>query len=353
MKSFRQLNVLGSFLTAKSSSARKWLALLLALVVFNPAIAQITDPKVRICDCDSDSEFAWHAENLAMTESPFLFEGTQDVYVVNPATQDVRSFVVRREMTGSTVGIGGEFWTTEVNPGGGDPIIIDGLYSLIQAVRDFDAAIQGTVRLSDPHPPEIEAPPSIGSAADLLGPADSSAGFNRNALNNWMTSLMSREFNRAVEAAETGNFGDSFLEVFSSAVQAMLDFVGPNATVWVEFEDGTRVRVEQQSTNTSVDPNTGGIDGMEFNYEVDPSTAQGAGLNAFPISPGQFGGFGYSGGAVGGLGRLALRLGITLEFGGGEGGGGGDTCTGSLQCSVDGAHISCTTSLSQEEIANC
>lgn len=326
---------------------------LLLLALFNSTQAQLAEeePKTRVCDCTTSSQFAWHAENAAMTESPFLFEGAQDVYVVNPTTQDVRSYVVRREMTGSTVGIGDEFWVTEVNPSSGDPMIVDGLHAAIQAVRDFDAAIQGTIRLSGPHPPGTEPPPSIGSAADLVGIDDSSAGFNRLELNIWMTNLMSREFNRAVETAESGNFDDSFLEVFSAAVQAMLDFMGPNATVWVEFDDGTRVRAEQQSSNTSMDPDTGGIDGMEFNYEVDPSTAQGAGLTAVPQSPGQFDGFGYSGGAVGGLGRLALRLGITLEFGDGGSGGGDDTCEGTMECSADGT--TCTITFSEEQIANC
>lgn len=348
MKLFQGFN-LSKLFTAGSNLARKWLPVLMALAAVNPVAAQTLDPKVRVCDCDSSSEFAWHAENLAMTESPFLFEGAQDVYVVNPATQEVRSYVVRREMTGSTVGIGGEFWTTEVNPGGGDPVIVNGLHAALQIVSDFDASIQGTIRLIDhPDPPQ----PPIGSAFDLVGPDDSAAGFNRGTLNNWMSRLASQRFADSVEAFDPGNLGGSILEVLRGAIQAILEFVGPNGAVWVEFADGTKVKVVQQSTETAIDPSTGGIDGMELGYEVDPSTAQAADLDNVPQSPGQFAGLGsYSGGAVGGLGRLALRLGITLEFG--DGGGGGDTCSGTLECSVDGNVITCTTTLSQEEIANC
>jgi len=325
--------------------------LLLLLVLFNSVQAQLPEeaPKTRVCDCTTSSQFAWHAENTAMTESPFLFEGEQDVYVVNPATQDVRAYLVRREMTGSTVGIGDEFWTTEVNPSSGEPRVVDGLHSAIQAVRDFDAAVQGTIRLSGPHPPGTEPPPSIGSATDLVGIDDSSAGLNRNALNNWLTEFTATEFDKAIDSTVSGDFGDTFFEVFSGFVQALLDFLGPNSTFWIEFADGTKIKVVQQSTDVSGDPTSGGIDGVEFSYEVDQSTAQGSDLPAVPQSPGQFSGFDYSGGAVGGLGRLALRLGITLEFGGG----GGDSCQGTLECSVDGDTITCTTTLSEEAIASC
>lgn len=328
---------------------RRLSSLLLLLVFCNSAQSQLVEgePKTRVCDCSTSSQFAWHAENLAMTEAPLLFEGVQEVYVVNPATQEVRAYVVRREMTGSSVGIGDEFWTTEVNPSSGDPMIVDGLHAAIQAVRDFEASIQGTIRLVDhPDPPQ----PPIGSAFDLVGPDDSAAGFNRGVLNNWMSDLASRNFVEAVDTAIAGELGGSFLQVFSAAVQAILNFVGPNGAVWIEFADGTKVLVVQESTNTSMDPNTGGIDGMEFGYVVDSSTAQSEDLDNAPQSPGQFAGLGsYSGGAVGGLGRLALRLGITLEFGDG----GGGTCEGTLECSVDGGVITCKTTLSQEEIANC
>ncbi len=337
---------LNKLFTARPTRPLRCLPVLLALAVFNPVVAQLPDPKVRVCDCDSSSEFAWHAENAALNEFPLLFEGAQDVYVANPATQDVRGFTVTRQSTGADVGFGDEFWTTEVAPGSGDPQIINGLSDLVAAFHDFDASIQGTIRLSDqPDPPQ----PPIGSAFDLVGLEDSAAGFNRGVLNNWMSNLASSRFTDAVNAADSGEFGDSFLEVFSAVVQGILDFLGPNAAVWIEFEDGTRVKVEQQETQTSFDPATGGIDGLEFNYEVDPSTAQAEELDNVPQSPGQFAGLGsYSGGGVAGLGRLALRLGITLEFGGGE-----ENCDGQITCvSVDGGEPHCTTTLSSEQIAS-
>lgn len=337
---------LGGLISARFNSACRRLLVLLALAVVNPVVAQIPDPKVRLCSCDSSSEFAWHAENAALNDLPILFEGSQDVYVANPVTQDVRVFTVTRQSIGGGVGFGDEFWSTEVGPGIGDPKIANGLNDLVAAFHDFDASIQATIRLGDqPEPPQ----PYIGSAFDLVGPEDSAAGFNRGVLNNWMSDLASRRFTDAVDAADSGDFGDSFLEVFSAVVQGILDFLGPNAAVWVEFDDGTKARVDQQDTQTSIDPATGGIDGLEFNYEVDPSTAQSPELDNVPQSPGQFSGLGsYSGGGVAGLGRLALRLGITLEFGGGE-----EDCEGNITCtSVDGGEPHCSTTLTNEQIAS-
>jgi len=336
---------LNKLFTAKPTPPFRCLPVLLALAFFNPVVAQLPDPKVRVCNCDSGSEFAWHAENAAMNELPLLFEGAQDVYLANPATQDVRVFTVTRQSTGTSVGFGDEYWTTEVVPGIGDPQVVNGLSDLIAAFHDFEASIQGTIRLVDqPDPPQ----PPIDSAFDLVGPEDSSASFNRGVLNNWMSDLASRRFTDAVDAADSGDFGDSFLEVFSAAVQAILDFLGPNAAVWIEFADGTKGRVDQQETLTSIDPATGGIDGLEFNYEVDPSTAQASDLDNVPQSPGEFAGSSYSGGSAGELGRLALRLGISLEFGSGE-----EDCEGAITCvSVDGGEPHCTTTLSSEQIAS-
>lgn len=109
------------------------------------------------------------------------------------------------------------------------------------------------------------------------------------------------------------------------------------------------MKVILQETQTSIDPATGGIDGLEFIYEVDPSTAQAENLDAVPQSPGEFAGLGtYSGGGAAGLGRLALRLGITLEYGSGEA-----DCEGTITCvAVDGGEPHCTTTLANEQIAS-
>ncbi|HKL22385.1 MAG TPA: hypothetical protein VJ904_11305, partial [Tichowtungia sp.] len=297
------------------------------LSAINPVTAQSQDFKTRICSCSSSSAFAWHAENAALSELPLLFEGSQEVYVLNPLTEDVRAFTVRREMTGIDVGFGDEFWTTEVIPGPGDASVVDGLFAVITAIRDFEVAVPATIRLEDqPNPPQ----PAIGSATDLVGPENSSASFNRTSLVNWLSDFMSQQFNDAIEAAETGDFGDSFLDVFSAAVQLIMDFLGPNQQIWIEAADGTKILA--RLTETAFTINTDGlIDGLRLSFEVDPGTVSGPGFNAVPQSPGEFGGLEFSGGAIGGLGRLALRLGATITFGPG-----GGTCSGTLTCEISG-----------------
>ncbi|MCA1778877.1 MAG: hypothetical protein LC637_05715 [Xanthomonadaceae bacterium] len=125
------------------------------LGLLNPALAQSQGFKTRICACSTSSAFAWHAENAALSEVPPLFEDRQDIYVVNPVTQDIRAFSVSRQMTGVDTGVGGELWSTEVVPGPGDPQIVDGLHAVITAIRDFDMAVSATILLENqPNPPQ-------------------------------------------------------------------------------------------------------------------------------------------------------------------------------------------------------
>lgn len=197
-----------------------------------------------------------------------------------------------------------------------------------------NAAQADTIRLSDqPNPPQ----PPIGSAADLVGPDKSAAACHRQLLETWLSKWTSRSFTESEVSRR-------------NAVNTVLDFLDLDATFWVEFDDGTKVRVVQHSTNNVSDMDRRNIDASSFHHVVEPATAQGPGLWAIPASPGQFHGFAYSGGAVGGLGRLALRLGVALEFGDGDGGG---SCEGMLSCTPEGKPLRCETSLSRKHVEDC
>lgn len=327
-------------------------ALVIACIVSGQAWAQSVF-KTTLCDCNQAPEWAWHAQQAAFNEFSVLTEGRQDIYLGNPFTLEVQVYRVERIQTGADVGFGGGIWTTEVAPTPGNSEIAEAVEKGMQVVRSFDASLNEVISL--PHPPNIpglQEPPDIGSAVDLIGPDDSSAGLDRQALVNWTRQLLMNRFADSLAQATDGRADQTFLEKFGSVVQIVLDFLNRQRAVWVEFADGTRVLV--RVTDIIAEITTEGLlDGAIPELEVDPSTVRGPGLNAAPSSPGQFNGFGFSGdaGTLFALSNLALRLGVSIEFGPD----GGGTCTGgTMECEInDDGVLHCRVTVGKQELRAC
>lgn len=327
-------------------------ALVVACIVSGPAVA-LSVFKTTLCTCDQASEWAWHAQQSAFNELPVLTEGRQDIYLGNPFTLEVQVYRVERIQTGADVGFGDGFWTTEVAPILGDPEIAAAIEKGMQVVRSFDASLNEVISLPNPpNIPGLQEPPDIGSAVDLVGEGPSSASLNRRALANWTQQLLMNRFADSLAQATEGRADQTFLETLGTVVQIVLDFLNQQRAVWVEFADGSRVLV--LVTDIIAEITTEGLlDGAIPTVQVDPETAQGPGLNGVPQFAEEFAGFGFSGdaGTLFALSNLALRLGVSIEFGPG----GGGTCSGgTMECEInDDGVLHCRVTLSKEELRAC
>ncbi len=299
------------------------------------------DVKTASCNCTSDSQFAVTAEQAALGTSPFLIEGVQEIYVAHPGTREVQSFIVTREWVGNGPGDGGGYWETRVTPESGDPDVLD----VINA--GFSAHTAVSVFLSEGIDID-ELGMDIDSAVDLVGPTDSAAGLNRQALENELEGYLSTHFGDIV----TGFADDvpsGLLDILQAALDMALEFVGPDRVIWVEFGDGTRIKVNLESLQFELD-GSGGIVAVTLHPGIDEGSAQGPGLSAVPQSPGQFSGFGFSGSAttINSLGNLAVLFGGSFGFGNQTQG-----CDGSFDCEVVDDVLHCVASFSKEQLQTC
>ncbi|QKK03100.1 MAG: hypothetical protein HND55_10855 [Pseudomonadota bacterium] len=169
---------------------------------------------------------------------------------------------------------------------------------------------------------------AINSAIDLIGPRDSAAGLNRNALSNALNNYYNAAWAEQVFALS--DLGKRFVDKILAKSQLL-----NGAVITITFEDGTIIHVKLNGVAEGLD---GGP--MLMDLDVLQATAQGPGLPSVPLSEGQFSDFSYNGSpvTVQDLINLARRYGIPVT--GAGGGDGGDT----MECEVQGDTIRCTVS---------
>lgn len=283
-----------------------------AIMFFSTSV--FADPaKIRFCEsCGSDGQFAQAGESAALSMIPVLTEGSQQILVINPATESMRMIKVTREMIGSSDGFGSDFWSTTSELTYLDPDLKTQALNAIQAVKSFKMEIQ------DEHARDMDfGVVPIDSAADLLGEG-AGPDFVRDtfaqAVNNHITDgwLNQRKWDLAAFANRVAN-----------------EFMGASVTsgsITVQFNDGTQIKL--LLARTLEDPEGD----ISFELVVLTSTATGPGLMIIPSNLGAFliaFGNEFSGNSdyLGNLGDLIVRGGGRVERSPT-----GDSCTGTLQC---------------------
>ncbi len=322
------------------TSVRRSFILLFAGLVLSSGLMAST-ARVESCPtCYSSASFLYHAEQSSLNALPG-FEGIDFVYVFNFHTGETRYFHVERWVDNDYDPYGAlpletepkqsrdqrveGYFRAEAIEMPGNPQEIAEIGDGIEAVYSFSQFVASGFSSGDL--PGI----NIDSAVSLVGPADSSAGFNRMALQNALQDYL----NSNVRALRLG-MADVSLRVLDrilgdGELQALSALI-------VTFPDGTSINVEIEGILESIHPNLDVV----FILKVLPETARGPGLAGVPQSPGQFNGFLYVGSdtTLEELALLAQMFGIPVVA---EGSGGGG-CR--MSCEVDGDAVTCRISCS-------
>jgi hypothetical protein len=141
----------------------------------------------------------------------------------------------------------------------------------------------------------------LDSAIELVGPEDSSAGYNRLLLRNAIKNFYNRA--RGSLSADLQHLVERHSQRFRE--DGLID----GGQITITFPDDTSVVVKLNSFS----PEIGGPEfGMDLDVRTD--TVQGPDLPAVPQSPGQFAGFSYGGGEglVNSLADTAGRFGLSV-----------------------------------------
>jgi len=290
------------------------------LMLSGPSAAQSL-PIIGFCNpCWADREFANQAIHAAPDSAPGNGTAvTYPVYVINPATGNIRYFDVlawfdwgdgRPYSSQSADAVGSESGEQtrsfglqkEAYPGPGDAQIILALQQAHVAALEFASALSFVVIDST----DIGFPGQ--SAIGLVGPETSAAGLDRLNLQNQLTDYY---------AGLRGGFFAGLTEMASRLGNRLLGgsgYVNPMSRIKVRFPDGTEVMVEVSNVSTSLD-----LSELFIDFEVMTETARLPDGGTVPQNGGQFDGFGYSGSSsvLDLIRDLAWRLGVTVSGGSG------------------------------------
>ena len=307
---------------------------LMLLTTSAAALAQRVPDFIGYCRNCSESAFGHTAEEAAPP-----VPGTHPVYVLDTGSGEVRFFSVEvwfdpgdgihpqadekpEQPPNPPISLQGIH--TEAIPGTGDPTVISAMEEAFDIVLDFAQLLygapvpaSGTSTRSGDGDSSMEDVPigdlglDLDSAVELVGPEDSSAGFNRlrlqNEINNFYHSVW-------------GSLTSGLLDVLTRLSNRFLgDGLIDGGQITITFPDDTSVVVKLNSFS----PEIGGpAFGMDLDVRTD--TVQGPDLSAVPQSPGQFAGFSYGGGEglVNSLADTAGRFGLSV----GPPGSGGTDC---------------------------
>lgn len=275
--------------------------------------------KIDFCGvCTTDTHFIQAGEIAALNTLPVLTEGSQQVLVINSATEAMRMIDVTREAISSQDGFGGEFWSTTSTVTYLDPSIKAQALDGVRGVKKFFAEIK------DENASDLDfGTVPIDSAADLLGGGDH-ADFVRgtfvNALNNRVTQRWDSQIR--LELLEFAN---------RVANQFLGQAIASAGKITVNFDDGTSIDVDISKVFRDIDDGE-----ISFELTVLTSTASGPNL---PLIPSTLAGFAaafantFTGnpGFIGNLGDLFVRGGGRVDRSRT-----GGSCTGSMQCEDKG-----------------
>lgn len=315
--------------TRKAMTRNLLIAGLLAATA--PGVAQ-NEPDIGICTNCSTAEFAYTAEQAAPPTA-----GNHPVYVIDAVNGEVRYFDVEvwwdcggyhlqsMDSREAEVAASSDLLAQsncaqkEAVQGNGNAAIILDMQEAHYAVKDFVSPENLTVYSG-------EIPNSGDSAIDLVGPNDSSAGYNRGNLALGLTSYYGGLWGQSVFMMS------DLARRFSNRFIGSSDYLNPASRITVIYPDGTRIKVKV--TNVSSGPD-GSVD---VEVHVLPESAQLPDGRMVPQMEGHFDGFDYSGDTniVDAIRDLANLYGIPVTGAGGGGGGGRIACV-----RVDGGDLVC------------
>ena len=313
---------------------RRGFVLILASFLLSSGLMASTARVESCSSCYSSASFHHRAEQFSLSTFPG-FEGIDMVYVVNLHTRTIKFFHVDRWVDNSFQPYGlpsqglnfnrsrGQqldgYFRAEAVEMPGDPYKMAEIGAGIEAVFSFSQLVASGISVDDL--PDLD----IDSAVALVGPADSPASFNRMKLQNALRDHLNT------------NWQTIRLGLADLALRAVKRFLGDGelqvlSFLTITFPDGTSIIVKIEEILSSID----GTD-LDFDLEVDTSSARGPGLPGVPQSPGEFNGFSYSGNTdtLSELAMLAQMFNIPVV----AAGSGGGRC--SMSCEIDGDTLKC------------
>lgn len=252
------------------------------------AMAAEEDFEVGFCSSCSTGELDWAAMS-AVTDA--TGPGTYPVYVLNVNNGDVHYFDVnvwwdcgssqpqskrplRQAGTGYPELMQSNCMQMDAVPGLGSGTVRSAIQDARLAILDYQGLMAVSIDITD-----VPGADDIESAIQLIGPG--SAEFDRNRLVNSLNNRVDTFWYQAV--ANLSSLAHSLSnKLFENSIFAV------DKPFYVEFPDGTRVRIRIESYYTTVTS-------LELVLEIELNTIQGPGLSAVPSSAGAFDGFSYGG----------------------------------------------------------
>ena len=347
------------------------ISILAAAAVFSTiAFAEQTradDTKVALCEYCRSSDFRGAAEVAALSEPPRLVEGTQNVFVIDIQTDEIRYYEVVRESIeicqspndagASTMSFGPVIdpdepgpeipecfsnWVMSSTQLAPPPAQLAEIRGALDEVDKFLADIQD-IEASDL---DFGAIFPIDSATDLIGP-------DGTAPNYYEVSARRQTFMNAISNDMTDTWLERvYWEVQSVAGAAAGKYLGQFAqaiVVTVNFADGTQISV--RLTALLKDEN-GNITGFEM--EIEPGSALlDDGITPLPVSAGGFidhfgNPFTANPSLISNLSDLFVRGGGRVRTGPSSGG-----CSGTIMCWVEDGEEVCQGSLPDPQLSGC
>ena len=271
-------------------SARFVLCALIFIVLNVPAQAD-SQARLTVCNsCFSEYSFKSAAEQSSFNYHPAM-EGLDSVYVLNPSTEEIQYFDVRRwyevgdlqprsipNKEGQIRGASYGYYRADAVPAAGDPAVQAAIMDGVTVAKSFAQDTLGSVGIG-----EVDPGSNINSAIDLVGPSDSAVGLNRNALRNLLNNYYNAGW--AEQVFTLSDLGQRFVDKIL-AQSVLLN----GAVITVTFTDGTMIQVSFESILEGLD---GGP--LFMDLDVIEETARGPGLPAVPLSGGEFENFSYTG----------------------------------------------------------
>ena len=282
-------------------------------------------PTIEVCnDCSTD----WQFSQAAFSAANPLPNQSEVVYVVNVTTEQTRVFRVTLIIFNSGGGgitpgeISFDVNVTEIT---GNPTVLDDVAAAVGLVKDL-----GDAMIQDIPAEDLQLPPGLDSAIDLIGPDTSSAGLNRGGLEN----ALRLHFDSFWRQQTTG-LSDLILRIANRLLGDGLANI--SGAIEVVFPDGTKVVVKI----VSIDENPTELFEYIFEFDVNEASVTAPGISIFPQNSGQFSGFSASdldNDLYQHLRDLALRFGIPVLWPDDLSG----NCSTSMSCGIVEGETRCT-----------
>lgn len=289
----------------KASSLRRDFSLFLTrfIVVFmlfgagGSSLAQDM-PDFGYCSDCTTTDFALAAKHAVPSMA-----GTYPVYVLDVATGEVRYFEVdvwwdcgdnelqstspedEHDQVVGTLSIQGSCTYKQAIPLPGDQLVKSAIQDAFSIILEYQSFSSVAVDIGD-----IPGAEHIESAIALVGPDEAALNriIVRNGLNEYFGGFWHSALTNINDLAH-----NALNKLFENSIFA------PDKPVWIEFPDGTKVRVQVDAYDL-----TGFT--VEFTFTIETESVQGPGLGGVPQEPGQFNNFHFKGSQDIGLQLLQL-----------------------------------------------